>query len=316
MSASGSKAVVLAALAGNSAITITKFIAASFTGSSAMFSEAIHSLVDSCNQGLILYGMKRSTRPADEDHPFGYGMELYFWTFVVAILIFAIGAGVSIYEGIDKILHPHTMTNVWINYLVLGFSFCFEAVAWWVALKAFRANKGRHGYVSAIRLSKDPAIFTVLLEDSAAMLGLLTALIGIALGQYLEMPILDGVASVVIGLILTVVAIFLSIECKGLLIGESARSPVVRGIRALAQAQEGVIHVNELLTMHMGPEDVLVTISLDFEDGLESERVEEAVSNLESSIKSSYSDVTRVFIEVQSKRGHQEAVAKTRQTDA
>ncbi|MBT4888762.1 MAG: cation transporter [Rhodospirillales bacterium] len=306
MSADGSTKVVLAALAGNFAITITKFIAASYTGSSAMLSESIHSLVFTGNQGLILYGLKRAKRPADATHPFGYGRELYFWTFIVAILIFAIGAGVSMYEGFDKIRHPHEMSNVWINYVVLSISFCFEAAAWWVAFKAFRGEKGRYGYINAIQRSKDPAVFTVLLEDSAAMLGLLIAMIGIAAGQYLEMPVLDGVASVGIGILLALVSVFLAIECKGLLIGESANDPVIKGIRELVGAQTGIIHVNELLTMHMGPEDILVNISLDFADDLDSAQVEEVISTLEKSIKSTYGEVTRLFIEVQSRDGHKE----------
>ena len=308
MAASGSKKVVIAALFGNSMIAVTKFAAAAYTGSSAMLSEAVHSLVDTCNQALILYGLKRAKRPADETHPFGYGMELYFWAFVVAILIFAVGAGVSIIEGIEKIRHPHPVGNAYINYIVLGSAMAFEGGAWFIALKEFRARKGHLGYWDAVRRSKDAAVFTVLFEDSAAMIGLIAAMIGIALAQYLNMPVFDGVASVVIGVILAIVAMFLAYECKGLLIGEAADKSVVNGIHAITEAMDGVKAVNELLTMHLGPEDILVNLSLDFADGIRSETVEAAISQLERDIKDSYPEVKRVFIEAQSIRAHLEGL--------
>jgi len=306
--AGGLTKVVIAALIGNGLIAVTKFGAAFYTGSSAMMSEAIHSVVDTGNQGLILYGLKKAKKPADETHPFGYGMELYFWTFVVAILIFAVGAGVSLYEGIQKIIHPHPIGNAYINYIVLGAAMVFEAFAWFFAFKEFKSRKGHLSYVSAIRQSKDPALFTVLFEDTAAMLGLIIAFIGIALGQYFGMPVMDGVASVAIGVILAVVAAMLAYECKGLLVGESARRPVVRGIRVIAEAHDGVKAVNELLTMHLGPEDILVNLSLDFADGISSEDVEAAISDLEAEIKDSYLEVKRIFIEVQSLKGHRAAL--------
>ncbi len=308
MAASGSKKVVIAALFGNSMIAVTKFAAAAYTGSSAMLSEAVHSLVDTCNQALILYGLKRAKRPADETHPFGYGMELYFWAFVVAILIFAVGAGVSIIEGIEKIRHPHPVGNAYINYIVLSSAMAFEGWAWFIALKEFRARKGHLGYWDAVRRSKDAAVFTVLFEDSAAMIGLIAAMIGIALAQYLNMPVFDGVASVVIGVILAIVAMFLAYECKGLLIGEAADKSVVNGIHAITEAMDGVKAVNELLTMHLGPEDILVNLSLDFADGIRSETVEAAISQLERDIKDSYPEVKRVFIEAQSIRAHLEGL--------
>jgi len=300
MAAGGTKKVVIAALLGNAMIAVTKLAAAAYTGSSAMLSEAVHSFVDTGNQALILYGLKQAQKPADESHPFGYGMELYFWAFVVAILIFAIGAGVSIVEGIDKISNPHPVSNAYINYLVLGAATVFEGTAWWYALKEFRRRKGRLGYFSAIRQSKDAAVFTVLFEDTAALLGLLVAMTSIAAAQVLEMPVLDGVASVIIGGILVVVAAFLAYECKSLLVGEAASRPVVRGIRTIAQAQAGVKSVNELLTMHLGPADILVNLSLDFADGIRSEDLEATVTDLEAEIKSSYPEVKRVFIEAQS----------------
>lgn len=310
MAAHGSKKVIFAALAGNSLIAVTKFAAASYTGSSAMLSEAIHSVVDSGNQGLLLYGIKRSARPADERHPFGYGMEMYFWTFVVAILIFAVGAGVSMYEGIQKLLNPHPVTNVFVNYGVLGAAMVFEAVAWVIAYKEFNRSRGTLGFVAAIRRSKDPALFTVLFEDSAAMLGLIVAFVGIAVGQWLDLPFLDGAASVVIGLILAVTAMVLAYECKGLLIGEAASPEIVEAIGEMAGASPGISRVNELRTMHLGPQDILLNISLDFADALSSAQVEEAISTLEERIKSAHPDVKRIFIEAQNWRRHLESVAR------
>jgi len=304
MAGHGSKKVIFAALAGNSLIAVTKFGAAAYTGSSAMLSEAIHSLVDSGNQGLLLYGLKRSSKPADEDHPFGYGMELYFWTFVVAIMIFAVGAGVSIYEGIEKIHNPHPVSNAFISYIVLGAAFIFEAFAWYIAFKEFKLSKGQLGWMEAVRRSKDPSVFTVLFEDTAAMLGLIVAFVGIAMGEWLEMPVLDGVASVVIGIILAVTAAILAYECKGLLVGEAADPDVQRSVRAMARAQEGVEGVNELLTMHMGPHDVLLNISLDMENDLSATEVEAAVSSLEKQVKESHPEIKRVFVEIQDRSGH------------
>jgi len=304
MAAHGSKKVIYAALAGNSLIAVTKFGAATYTGSSAMLSEAIHSLVDSGNQVLLLYGLKRSAKPADDNHPFGYGMELYFWTFVVAIMIFGVGAGVSIYEGIDKIRHPHPVENVHITYLVLGAAMVFEAFAWYVAFKEFKRSKGDAGWLEAVRRSKDPSVFTVLFEDTAAMLGLLVAFVGIGLGEWLGLPVLDGVASVLIGVILAVTAAILAYECKGLLVGEAVKPEVRNSIQRMAKDQKGVLTVNELLTMHLGPKDVLLNISLDMADELSSSDVEAAVSELEQRVKEAHPEIKRVFVEIQERTGH------------
>ena len=308
--AAGSKKAIYAALIGNSLIAVTKFGAAAYTGSSAMLSEAIHSVVDSGNQLLLLYGLKRSSKPADDRHPFGYGMEMYFWAFVVAIIIFAIGAGVSIYEGIHKVLDPHPVTNVFVNYIVLGAAIVFEAAACTVAFKEFNRARGDMPFFEAVRKSKDPALFTVLFEDSAAMLGLLVALAGIELGQVLDMPLLDGAASVVIGLILALTAMLLAYECKGLLIGEAADPGVVSGIDELARSTPGIGRINELRTMHLGPQDILLNVSLDFADHMSSAQVEEAISTLEQRIKEAHPDVKRVFIEAQSVRRHLESLAQ------
>jgi len=211
---SGSKKVIYAALAGNSLISITKFIAAGMTGSSAMLSEGIHSLVDTGNQFLLLHGLKQAAKPADENFPFGHGKEVYFWSFIVAILIFALGGGISIYEGIKHLSHPEAISNPIINYVVLGLAMLFEGAAWYFAFKEFKAVKGKWGYVEAIQRAKDPSIFVVLFEDTAAMLGLLVAFVGVALSQYTGILIFDSIASIIIGLILIGTSIWLAYETK------------------------------------------------------------------------------------------------------
>jgi len=285
-------------------IAITKFLAAIITGSSAMLSEAIHSLVDTGNQILLLYGMKKSAKPADTQHPFGYGMELYFWTFVVAIILFGLGSGVSILEGISKIREPHAVTNVSVNFIVLGMACVFEAAAWTVAYREFNRSREGRGYIDAIRRSKDPTVFTILFEDTAAMLGLIVAFVGIWAAEALAMPILDGVASVIIGVILAVTAALLAFECKGLLIGEGASAQVVAGVREMVTAEDGVVNINEVLTMHFGPNDVLLNLSVDFSSDLDSDQVETAITGMERRIKEAHPEIKRVFIEVQSIAGH------------
>ena len=288
---------MLAALAGNALIAIAKFVAASLTGSAAMFSEAVHSLVDTGNQWLLLYGMKRARKPADETHPFGYGMERYFWTFVVAILVFALGAGLSIYEGITHLAHPHPIENPTVSYVVLGVAFVFEAVAWVIAFKAFNGTRGDLGILQAVRESKDPTVFTVLFEDSAAMLGLLVAFLGIYLGRLLDAPYLDGVASIVIGLILAGTAVILAYESKGLLIGEAAHPRVVAGIRELVSRDPRIERSHEVMTMHLGPQDVLLNLGLDFNDALSASEVEAVIADMDQRIRAAHPEVTRIFIE-------------------
>ena len=310
-----SKRVIYAALGGNLLIAATKFGAAAYTGSSAMLSEAIHSLVDSGNQWLLLHGIRRSARPPDEQHPFGYGMELYFWTFVVAILVFGVGAGVSFYEGVEKIRAPRPITNIYVNYIVLGAALAIEAVPFTVALKAFRQRNRKFGIVSEIRRSKDPTVFTVLFEDSAAMLGLVVAIAGIGLADYLELPVLDGVASIIIALILAGTAALLARESKGLLIGESVYPEIKATIQALLKSDPRIAVTNEVLTMHLGPDDVLLNLSVDFRDALSSNEVEAAISELEVTIKARYPQIRRVFIEAQSWSAHRRAQATGLSTD-
>ncbi len=266
--AGGSRKVVIAALAGNALIAVTKFGAAAATGSSAMFAEAVHSVVDTGNQALLLVGLKRAARPADAAHPFGYGKEIYFWAFVVAILLFALGAGVSIYEGVAKLRAPHPMEKAGWNYAVLGAAFVFEAAAWTVAMRQFNAVRGKVPILRAVHQSKDPALFTVLFEDSAAMLGLVAAFVGVFCADRLGVVWADGAATVVIGVVLGLAAIGLAIETKGLLIGEAADEGLVADIMGMAGQAAFVDGVNEVRTMHFGPEDVLVNLSVDARDSL------------------------------------------------
>ncbi len=300
--ASGSKKVIYAALIGNALIAVTKFGASVFTGSSAMLAEGIHSLVDTGNQGLLLYGLHRAKQPADEKFPFGHGKEIYFWSFVVAILIFALGAGISLYEGVLHIVHPEPVENPMVNYIVLGLALVFEGGAWYFAFKEFSQAKGKWSYMQAVQRGKDPTIFMVLFEDSAAVLGLVVAFVGIWLGQVTGIAYLDGLATVIIGLILAATAVWLAYETKGLLIGESANREVVQDIRLLANRFSEITHVNEVLTMHMGPEFILVNVSVDFQDGLSSEHVESTVAKMDLQIKEAHPRVKRIFIEVEKRR--------------
>ncbi|MEZ5828016.1 MAG: cation diffusion facilitator family transporter [Hyphomicrobiales bacterium] len=304
MKEGSSRKVIFAALAANTLIAISKFVAASITGSSAMMSEGVHSVVDTGNQGLLLLGMSRAKRPADARHPFGYGAEIFFWAFVVAILIFALGAGISFYQGVDKLLNPHPITDPLVNYIVLAGAFVFEAFAWVIAYREFRKAQGtkRFSVITAVRQSKDPTIFTVLFEDSAAMLGLVAAAVGVYAASSLDVEWADGAASIVIGAILAGAAVLLARETKGLLIGEAASRQVVSGIREIIRDNGKVLHINELRTMHLAPHEILLAISVDFADGMSSQAVEKAVSQLEREIKQTYPEVRRVFIEVQANK--------------
>lgn len=295
----GSKFVIYAALAGNLAIAAAKGAAALWTGSSAMLSEAIHSLVDTGNQGLLLYGLHRASRPPDAAHPLGYGRELYFWTFIVALLVFALGAGISIYEGIIHIRHPQAVADPAVTYVVLGLSMLFEGGSWWAALREFQAAKGEAGYLEAIRVSKDPTTFTVLLEDSAALLGLAIAFVGIVAAEVFALPELDGAASIVIGIVLGLTAMLLARETKGLLIGEAADPAVERSILELAAADKGVERVNGALTVHMSPDQVVVNLSVEFHDDLSADEMELAVERMERRISEAHPQVSAVFVRPQ-----------------
>lgn len=311
MSAHGSKKVIYAALFGNLLISILKFTAAFYTRSSAMLSEAIHSLVDTGNQVLLLYGISRSKKTADAKHPFGYGMELYFWSFIVAISVFGLGATVSLYEGVEKILHPEAIHNAYVNYIVLGLSLMFEGVVWYIAFKEFNNSRGKKSVWQSIKNSKDPTTFVVLFEDSAAMLGLMVALIGVFIADQYNMPIFDGIASVVIGIILAVTAMVLAVETKGLLIGEAASDELSDKIREIVAAESSIIGINELRSMHMGANDILVALSIDFNNDVKAGEVEQSIAKIEQDIKQNFTDVKRIYIEVQSLADHLKTETET-----
>ena len=301
MSASSSKKVIYAALAGNMLIAITKFIASAMTGSSAMLSEGIHSLVDTGNQGLLLYGMKQANKPASPEFPFGHGKEIYFWSFVVAILIFALGAGISIYGGITHIIHPSEIRDPMINYIVLFLAILFEGAAFFFALKEFKKVKGKYTYLEAVKRGKDPSMFVVLFEDGAALLGLFVALLGIWLTQVTGIAIFDGIASVVIGVILALTAIWMAVETKGLLIGESADPEIVQAIKDMVDEIDAIERTNEVLTMHMGPEYILVNVSADFASSASSDDVEGSIAELDKRVKKRFPLVKRLFVEAESR---------------
>jgi len=298
--ASGSKKVIIAALIGNTLISITKFVAASITGSSAMFSEGIHSIVDTGNQILLLYGLKRAARPASPQFPFGHGKEIYLWSFVVAILIFAVGAGISIYEGINHIRHPSTLHDPTVNYIVLGLATIFEGGALYFALTEFNKVRGTFSYIEAVQRGKDPSLFVVLFEDGAALLGLFVAFAGIMLAQITENALWDGIASVIIGLILAFTAIWLAHETKSLLIGEGANKDIVDGIRKVALKQDSIEKINEVLTLHMGPEFILVNMSISFKAHLPVGNIEKTIEVITKEIKENFPFAKKVFIEAES----------------
>ncbi len=314
--ASGSKKVIYAAMIGNGLIAIAKFVGASLTGSAAMLSEGIHSVVDTGNQGLLLYGIARSKRPADEKHPFGYASEIYFWAFIVAILIFSIGSGISIYHGVEKVLHPHAIGDPTINYIILILAMLFEGVAWWVAYKEFNSTRGQKSFFEAVKDSKDPTIFTVLFEDTAAMLGLLVALIGIWVSVTFNLPIMDGIASIIIGVILAGTALLLALETKGLLIGEAAAPEIVEDIKELINSHETIIALNEIRTLHRGPNDVLLALSVDYRDDVLAGDVERTNTLIEIAIKEKYPVVKRLFLEVQSVKDHQDEIKRAEEARA
>jgi cation diffusion facilitator family transporter len=301
MSAS-SKKVIYAALAGNSLIAVTKFIAATVTGSSAMFSEGIHSLVDTGNQVLLLHGMRKARKPPCDRFPFGHGKEIYFWSFAVAILIFAVGSGVSLYEGIIHTIHPEPMGNPMVNYVVLGLAMLFEGAAWYFAFTEFSRAKGKWGYIEAVQRGKDPTMFVVLFEDSAAMLGIVVAFLGVLLVDLTGILIFDGIASIIIGLILGGTAVWLAYETKGLLIGESANKMVIEGIREIILQYDGIDNINELLTMHMGPDFILVNVSIDFRDDIPASDLEKMIAGMDTQIKGRFPTVKRIFVEAESRR--------------
>jgi cation diffusion facilitator family transporter len=305
-----SRRVIYAAILGDLLIGVTKLSAAAWTGSSSMLSEGVHSIVDTGNGFLLLYGLHRAAARPDLEHPLGYGREIYFWSFVVAVLLFAFGAGVSLYEGVVHVFNPEPVQHISANYVVLAISAMFDGTTWWLALRHFRGERRYSELVDAIRESKDPPSFMVLFEDSAALAGNLVAFTGISLSVRFNLPVLDGIGSILIGLILGVTAWLLAKETKSLLIGEPADPGIVASIRRVAEQIEGVTHANGILTVHLAPQEILVALSLEFADELKTPDIEAKVIELERCVRLSHPQVVAVFVKPQSPEGFRETAAR------
>jgi cation diffusion facilitator family transporter len=292
-----SKTAIIMALAANLGIATIKFVAAWFTGSSAMLSEGIHSLVDTANEWLLLLGLRKSQQPATEWRPFGYGRELYFWAFMVAVFIFVIGGGLSLYDGIDHIRHPAPLHSPTWNYVVLTVAFGFDGASFLVARRTFNAQRGRQPFWKAFRASKDPSIFVVLFEDASDLLGLLIAFLGVFLSHLLNQPILDGIASVLIGLLLFVVAGLLLRETKSLLLGEPAEPALLQKITDLVQAEATVVSTAPPLSSYLSPHELLVVIPVEFASDLPATQLTKTIKQLRASIEAAHPDVKHIFIQ-------------------
>jgi cation diffusion facilitator family transporter len=301
---------VWAALIGNLLVAVTKAGAAAWTGSSAMLSEAVHSFVDTGNELLLLYGMRRSRRRPDRMHPLGYGRELYFWSFVVALLIFALGAGVSVYKGMAEVRAPEPISDPYVNYIVLGLALLFEGASWTISLRQVRRAKGELGYFEAFRRSKDPPSFMVLFEDSAALLGIAIAALGTFATASLHIAVADGMASIAIGLVLAAVSVLLARESKSLLIGERADAHLSDAIVGIAGAEPGVTRANGVMTTQLAPDQIVAALSVDFEDSLTAREVEACVRDIERKVRATYPEVRELFVKPQTGARFREAVER------
>jgi cation diffusion facilitator family transporter len=295
-SPTASTRTLVVALLANLGIAVSKFVAAAITGSSAMLTEGVHSVVDSTNQLLLMWGRRAAKRAPDALHPFGYGRELYFWSFVVAVLVFALGAGVSIYEGIIHIANPEPAISPLVAYVVLLVAFLLEGWSTLEAFREFNSSRGRLGWIQAISRSKDPPAFIVLLENGAAMAGIVAAAIGLFMAQLTGNPFYDGAASVVIGLILAVTAFVLAYESKGLLIGEAADPELVRSLYEFACGKPGVVGVGDVLTVHSSPDQITVMMNVDFRDDMPVGEVERVVRAVEDEARQRWPQVRRLFV--------------------
>ncbi len=294
-----SKTPIYSALAANFAIAITKFIAAFITGSSAMISEGIHSLVDASNELLLLLGIQKSKKPPDATRPFGYGKELYFWAFIVSLMIFGIGGGISFYEGVTHIQHPHAIKDPFWNYIVLGIAFTFDGISCITAVREFNRQRGATPFWAAVKRSKDPTTFVVLFEDVADLLGLVVAFLGIYLGHMFNNPALDGVASIVIGLILTSVSMLLARESRSLLMGESADKKILDSVIKIAEAEPVVVKVDPPLSMYLAPEEIVLVLITEFEKTSTTIEVTDAMERIRKTIKQIHPSIKQLFIQAQ-----------------
>lgn len=298
---------VYGAIASNLIIAVIKYIVASLTGSSAMLSEAIHSTVDTGNEMLLLFGLNRSRKPADESHPFGYGQELYFWSVIVAIILFSSGGGVSIYEGIVHLSQPNELKNPFWNYVVLGTAFIVEGISWFIALRELLKRKDAdESFWHGLKESKDPSVFIVFGEDTAALMGLSIAFLGVFLGERLNSHYPDAIASILIGIILAAVAIFLAFESNSLLVGETADPKTVEGIRQEVSSHPAVERMRRPLTMHFGPNEILLNLDVQFKADLQASDLVKVIDELEMRIHNKYPEIKRIFIEVEGLRGYKE----------
>jgi cation diffusion facilitator family transporter len=295
---SSSKSVIYAALVGDALVTASKFIAAAWTGSAGMLAEAVHSLVDMTTEGLLLYGFRRSRQPPNTSRPFGYGRELYFWSFMVSLMFFTLAAGVAVLEGAERVLNPQPIENAKVSYLVIALSFVFEGASLWIAVRHV-GHKGIREYIAAFRSTKDPTAFVVLFEGSAALLGLGVALVGTWAATQWKMPVFDAGASIVIGLILGATAILLTIETKSLLIGEPARSSIANSIKCLAGQEDGIRKINGLLTTHLAPDQIVAALSVEFDDDLTTPELETKVAAMEKRVRAKHPEVISLFVKPQ-----------------
>ena len=294
-----SNIAIYGAIAANTAIALSKFAAAFFTGSAAMLSEGIHSLVDTGNGVLLLFGIRLSKKPPDSTHPFGYGNEVFFWSFVVAILIFALGGGIALYEGVQHILKPRPLENVQWNYIVLVLAMIFEGSALRIALKQFETARRNRSFLRALKESKDSTTIAVVVEDSAALVGLAIALLSVFLGQVTGWVYFDGIGSALIGVLLVSVAFFFAVECKALLIGEGLGSVNIEKIQTILEKDPRVFSHRRPLSLYFGPNEVLVNLDVHFVDGLSSDQIEETIDRIEAQIKTAVPKVNRIYIEAE-----------------
>lgn len=309
--AGSSKTAIYGAIAANTAIAISKFVAAFFTGSSSMLSEGIHSLVDTGNGALLLLGIKKSQKPADSKHPYGYGNEIYFWSFVVAVLIFALGGGIALYEGIEALLHPSPVDRTYIkwNYVVLLLAIAFEGSALYVALKQFNANRREKSFVKELVVSKDTATAAIVIEDTAALVGLVIALVAVFISDTTGNVYADGAGSVCIGLLLVSVSLFFAIECKDLLIGEGLLQDDIQVIKNILEEEENVTIYKRPLSLYFGPNEVLINLDVKFKNQLTSRQIESTIDRVEAAIKDAIPTVNRIFIEAETVKDAAQSIA-------
>jgi cation diffusion facilitator family transporter len=292
-----SKLPIYSALAANLLITITKFIAAIVTGSSAMISEGIHSLVDTSNELLLLLGIHKSKKPADKKRPFGYGKELYFWAFIVSILIFGLGGGIAFYEGITHLIHPHVIEDPFWNYIVLGVAFVFDGISYITASREFKKQRGNISFWRAVRHSKDPSTFVVLFEDAADLLGLFVAFLGVYLGHTIQNHYYDGFASIIIGIILVLVSLLLARESHSLLMGETLDEKTIEDIINVTESDNTVEKVVNTLSMYMAPEEILLLLIIKFKRDNTNATITEAIERIGQQLRKKHTSMLQIFIQ-------------------